>query len=47
MRLKVAAQTTLEPEIAEKPPHPKIVVIAKLPGKQNRTKELNFLLSPS
>ena len=30
MRLKVAAQTTLEPEIAEKPPHPKIVVIAKL-----------------
>ena len=32
MRLKVAAQTTLEPEIAEKPPHPKIVVIAKLPG---------------
>ena len=27
MRLKVAAQTTLEPEIAEKPPHPKIVVI--------------------
>ena len=30
MRLKVAAQTTLEPEIAEKPPHPKtLVVIAK------------------
>ena len=37
MRLKVAAQTTLEPEIAEKPPHPKIVVIARF---------FNALLSP-
>ena len=39
MRLKVAAQTTLEPEIAEKPPHPKIVVIAKLPGTLHQLSE--------